>query len=892
MIEWLLLLGAGAAVIIALSGSKAAKPVSRSRGSPTPLDVRTAPSRDDKARATLASWRETWSPLLGSDSWIRKSVIDAAMKDYPGSALTLEGRLTSSVRGEFLKHNADHLASQQRELREFFATIESSPLTDEQIAACVCMDDNVQIVAAAGSGKTSTMVAKAAYALKRGLVRPEQILLLAFNRAAADELRQRVKLRLAEFEGVELISAQTFDAFGSRVIGQASGTKRRLHPKVTQNDGAELIANIVDDLSKNDAQFATAWQTFRLLYGRSVASSNSGSDRDEQTYETAAGHSVKSKEEVFISDFLFFHNVAYEYERPYELGTATADHSQYCPDFYYSDYAIYHEHFALDEHGQPPEAFGQSYLDGVRWKRDLHAQHGTTLLETTSHRLRALGSKGLIEMLGNAGIPLRLDETREPPGEKPISDQELIRLVRSFQKHVKGNALTREKLRAAVADHAQRGDVARLSAFLEIYEPISDAWDQRLAASGTIDFEDMMLLASGFIHHGHYENPYRLILADEFQDSSRSRIRLLQALTNQAAGETHLCVVGDDWQGINRFAGADIAAMTEFAQLFPHSTQLKLTKTFRCPQEICDASSAFVSANPAQIKKEVISTSPLRPDGRRLMAFCYGHNAEAADHIERQLDRMRDQIIEGRLEQPQDRKTSVLLLGRYNHDKPASLAAWQRRYSGVMDLSFLTIHKSKGLEADYVIVLNLNEGTHGFPSQIEDDPLLQVPMPNADPFPYGEERRLFYVALTRARRQVRLYGQTSKLSRFVVELALANGVAMRTVDNQALNPCPACQKGVLRPAVGPYGAFEQCTRTRACGFARNLSPDDPRIPALQDRAAARPTMRPGAPCPREDCNGTMIVRTKGRSPFLGCSNFAATQCPSQAKIEASAGTDS
>lgn len=899
MIEWLLALGAGAAVLKALSGKDTSTASAQPRTSsylldtrratlsaaPT-LDVRRAPSRADLARTSVTAWHAKWDAVLASDSWIPKSVVEIAIQEYPVSYLTLEGRSLPSIRRQFETHNADVLSAHKAELSDFFSTIESAPLTEEQMAACICMDDNVQIVAAAGSGKTSTMVAKAAYALKRGLVRPEEILLLAFNRAAADELQQRVQIRLAEFDGVDRITAQTFDAFGLRIIGQANGKKLRVHRSVAEDDGVTLMRTIIDDLSTADRSFANAWQSFRLLYGRSFSTIHGGRDNDKDwQLRTAGGEIVKSKEEVFIADFLYFNNVAYEYERPYEHETATADHSQYCPDFYYPQYGIYHEHFALNEHGEPPEKFGEKYLEGVNWKRDLHSEHATHLLETTSHALRTLGDKALTELLEGVGVALRFDASRPVAGRQAISDEELIGLFRTFQRHVKGNGLTRDALREAVTESAKLGDAARLNAFLDLYERIADEWESRLANSGTIDFEGLMLLASAHIHHGNFQSPYRLILADEFQDSSRSRVRLLQELTQQAPGDTHLCVVGDDWQGINRFAGADISVMAQFAQLFPHATQLKLSKTFRCPQELCDASSDFVTANPAQIKKDVVSSNPLTSDGMRAMAFCYGHDAESAEHIQQQLDRMRDQIIDGRLEQPEGRKTTVLFLGRYKHDKPTSLAAWQSRYSGWMDLAFLTVHKSKGLEADYVIVLNLNEGIHGFPSQMEDDPLLQIPMPRADPFPFAEERRLFYVALTRARRQVRLYGHIGKLSRFVVELALADHVSLRSTDNQAVTPCPSCRKSVLQAAIGRYGPFEQCSSNGACKFSRKLAPDDPRIASLEAKAAARLTLRPDSPCPRPECNGTMKVRSKGRSTFLGCSEFPATQCPSKAKIQ-------
>ena len=119
----------------------------------------------------------------------------------------------------------------------------------------------------------------------------------------------------------------------------------------------------------------------------------------------------------------------------------------------------------------------------------------------------------------------------------------------------------------------------------------------------------MLLLAAECIEKGRYQNPYTLILADEFQDSSRARIRLLKALASQNAESTYLCVVGDDWQGINRFAGADISVMPEFEKIFPFATRLSLGTTFRCPQKLCDISSTFIRANPVQIKKQVSSAN-------------------------------------------------------------------------------------------------------------------------------------------------------------------------------------------------------------------------------------------------------------------------------------------
>ena len=137
---------------------------------------------------------------------------------------------------------------------------------------------------------------------------------------------------------------------------------------------------------------------------------------------------------------------------------------------------------------------------------------------------------------------------------------------------------------------------------------MADEWEKRLEADNAVDFENMILQAAEHIEAGRFVSPYTVVLSDEFQDSSRARIRLLQALTKRAGRPAHLCVVGDDWQGID-FAGADIHVMTEFEDIFPDATRLTLNTTFRCPQQICDVSSGFIQQNPLQIEKSVTTTT-------------------------------------------------------------------------------------------------------------------------------------------------------------------------------------------------------------------------------------------------------------------------------------------
>jgi len=845
---------------------------------------------DDHAER-LRAWRERWDPLIDRRRWIPSGTAARILSVHPAPEqrsrigwFSRKGNMQGELEEEFRRHNQEHRARQKIRLKPFFDSVEINPLTEEQIDACICMDDNVQIVAAAGSGKTSTMVAKAAYVLHEHIAAADQILLLAFNKSAADELRMRIRARLTNLPGIEAVTASTFHAFGLHVIAQATGRKPSLARWLDEpGDDLKMIAAIAEELAAQDARFRIQWLQFRTIYGRDIGSWNEPNAPEvyrngRRGFATAMGDVVKSKEERLIADWLFYHGVRYQYERDYEHETATEHHRQYRPDFFYPDASLYHEHFALGERGLPPDHFDGDYVAGVRWKRQLHNEYGTSLFETTSDEIRrGIALDRLNDELVGRGLAVDFHPDREAPAAKPISAGEAARLLRVFQQHVKSNGLSREKLREIVRNQPGEAHLARMELFLAIYERVSNEWERRLGADDAIDFEDMMLLAAHHVEAGRYRSPFKVVLADEFQDSSRARIRLLKALSASHATPVHLCVVGDDWQGINRFAGADISVMTEFEKSFEHATRLGLTTTFRSPQSLCEVSSAFVMANPAQITKKVKSTNLYEKPS--LLAFGFDDLANAPGHLEDQLSKMHGFLEAGKLEPGRDGRTSVLILGRYRDDRPRSLRHWQGRFGDRLDIDFRTIHASKGLEADYIIILNMVEGTRGFPSQIEDDPLLQLAMPAPDPYPMAEERRLFYVALTRARRQVRIYTSLAKPSRFVVELAKSEALVIKAVDGEQPVACPKCHFGVLVRRQGTHGVFESCSTWPGCDFTRNPSNGKGAAPRWSRLGNS---VRVGNRCP--GCGeGTMVERDGPYSRFLGCSAFP--DCKTTARIE-------
>lgn len=826
----------------------------------------------EELRNKATGERTHWWRHSASRTWLARLPINLPPhKRWSELADPALGKSPLDVAEQFRKgYNHTFIRDRKAELAVFFQTIERSPLTEQQIEAVVCFDDHELVVAAAGSGKTSTMVAKAGYAIVQGICQPEQVLLLAFNRKAAEELGERLQQRLAGVPKADAITAKTFHGFSMTVIAQATGAKPMLAPWL-ERDGQDIhqIADIIRSLESSDADFAHQWAEFRVIFAQDIGRwdlPEEPEDWDASTgargFRTAQGEVVRSKEERTIANWLFHHGVRYVYEQPYEHPTADTEHRQYLPDFYFPDVGVYYEHFALDSKGHAPPHF-EGYVASAQWKRDLHARLGTPLIETTSHELRSgLAFSKLRADLTKRGLDLVFDPNRAPNGKQHLDGAQLSRSFRVFQQHVKSNRLDHAALLHALEDAHDDAFKIRLKIYLSLFEKIANEWERRLRQGGYIDYEDMLNQAADLLDHGDFDSPYLVILADEFQDSSTARARLLKGLIKSAKEPAHLCVVGDDWQAINRFAGADISLMTRFTEHFGASETHMLTTTFRCPQDLCDASSQFVSANPAQIKKDVRTTNA--KSTLSLYAF-------AAQTKEDLPGLIYEKLLELSLRSAQEQaRPTVKLLGRYGKlDRPYELKSWIDEFSGTLDVSFSTVHSAKGLEADYVFLLNVVEGTLGFPCKIEDDPVLALAMPDADPFPFAEERRLFYVALTRARLETWIFTTTTNPSQFVVELQKNGRLSIEDSNKQSRDACPQCGKGVLVTRSSRYGPFLACSQFPACAYKESGG------------ATGNASAPPGESCPK--CREGRLVRRQSRfGPFLGCSRYPA--CDGKAQL--------
>ncbi|WP_428775261.1 DNA helicase IV [Vibrio sp.] len=277
-------------------------------------------------------------------------------------------------------------------------------------------------------------------------------------------------------------------------------------------------------------------------------------------------------------------------------------------------------------------------------------------------------------------------------------------------------------------------DYPRLNSELSLVWPCYQAWQQHLADQQQIDFNLMISKATKYVQQGKFKKRWHYVMIDEYQDISPQRLALIEALCSQdKQPRPVLFAVGDDWQSIYQFAGSDVDLTTGFANRFPNSTIHHLDTTYRFNNQIGEVANRFVQQNPSQLPKQLQSVKQQKTKAVHLVAM---------SKLEKVLDKLNRKVTS---------KKQVLLLARNHYHQPELLSEWQKQFAN-LTISFMTCHASKGKEADYVVVLSVDEGQ--FPTKRNSLHLDSALTRSSEEFPHAEERRLFYVALTRAKQAV------------------------------------------------------------------------------------------------------------------------------------------
>lgn len=720
----------------------------------------------------------------------------------------------------------------------FFDNIESQPLSSPQRKACVTNEDHTLVVAGAGTGKTSTLIGKAGYLLKAGLAQPENILMLAFGKKAAREMAERIAERLPE--SGDKLKATTFHAFGNRIVAQSVGVKRSLTRFAEQNNELRqfIEATLEAEISLSD-DYKTQLVKYFVCYstpGRCEYDFNAIEEYHEFLQScrliTLTGQWVKSVGELRVANYLYLYSVPFAYEANYEVNTATIERRQYKPDFYLPGSKTYIEYLGVDREMRTAPFVNQAaYLEGLAWKRKLHQQHKTRLEELYSYQL----SEGTLE----ENILDLLNRVEEP-------------------QHLRDTDTLLDELKSSG----------------------SSPWQ---------GFIDLMLRFLSLFKEGQFHHRYDYVLVDEFQDLSGGRGKLLKALL-ATRDNMRLFAVGDDWQAIYRFNGSDLRFFTRFDHQFSPAKMLPLDKSYRFNNRIHELSSTFVTRNPAQLKKEITTHVQVEHAAVQLLDIqekistinLADRNQRKAEAYRQQIKRALARCHNRELRLNSTRRAPVMLIGRYRLEnmrdlKELDLKALMSEFP-LLDIQYQTAHASKGLEANYVLLLGLEKGS--FPSAKENDELIDLLLPEQEPYLFAEERRLFYVAVTRARHYVFMIFDSQNTSAFVEEIAKMGKHLITKNDSLEIGQwsCPDCESGFLRGKVSRFDRkFYVCSHSPACDYMASscMQCSSPMVMHNgMQRICANPECQEIEIVCRRCGLGTMVKRkNKDGGVFYGCNRY-------------------
>ena len=656
------------------------------------------------------------------------------------------------------------------------------------------------------------------------------------------------------------------------------------------------------------------------------------------TYEKIYSYPNKNFEREFnkFKEFLF----SFDEEIPDELKNDAAkdllnltdiceeyEIKNYFPDFYLNDYNIYIEHFGLNRNCENHLIGGKSseeYVKEMEWKRKVHKKYETPLIETFSYyqsENRLLTR--LAEKLQAQGVEFNEIDYRRVYAilleNKTIKEwEDFIVLLKTFIELFKGNNYDGDKFKefyGYVDGFKSSFSKDRTIAFLKIVEEIYNDYEAYLLKIKKIDFNDMINKASDCIVKNGLNLPYKYIIVDEYQDTSFTRYNLLRNICDNIGAK--IMVVGDDWQSIYSFSGCDVNIFTKFDNFFDVCETRYVEKTYRNSQQLIDASSNFVMKNPDQSRKELKSSKSLECP-IKIVKF----DNDFDEILKFEL------IIKNIINQSKFENKKILILGRNNKDifnllknfnvknedgkrkfeilgdedklRRDKFVKIVYRYNPNVNIEYRTVHQSKGLECDNVILINLKNWRAGFPNKMVDDPVLNFVKMNGDSFSYAEERRLFYVALTRTKNNVYLLAPYFKSSVFIQELENDVNVELLNLENNKLETlkniekngeryaiptklkCPVCKTGIVLLESfwnnGKLNRVLKCSHNMAPPFNRCNWKGGYYGSELKDLDDIKH-------CP--NCDGILIKRRRHSDghPFLGCTNFRKTGCRGKSKLE-------
>ncbi|MFQ5891097.1 MAG: UvrD-helicase domain-containing protein [Gemmatimonadota bacterium] len=734
------------------------------------------PVKLDRLRARL-------SPYVATDAYLperNRRPLTAAYDQIHTNSLVEIGKLVRRVGDDEARSQADSIRTLaqelhgvldqhndryiQREIEKNAKLLLDELQLDEAQCQAVVRDDVANLViGGAGSGKTRVLTGRVRYLTAQG-VAPELVLAVTFTNKARDEMRERLEragipVATEETRGVTI---STLHALGKRVV-QASQSEP---VSVADEHWADsLVARLLRAARKGtDSELSR-------LYVKALANFHRNEDEQapsleaDKTYRTLRGEHLRSVGERIVADFLFTHNVPYTYEARAGWAKVGEGRDAYHPDFHLPQIDAYIEYWGVDREGNVAPWMGTSkeYQAGMAWKRQQFRRSGKTFIEFYDYeRVEGTLETHLSERLTEVGVELRpmtLDQLEAVSGEMKYIGSIIERLLGAFLTNARALRRSPEEIHRLL-----RRTTPRVKHFGRLGAALLERYESQLSTEGRIDFADMLYRAADIVEGGRDPLPkFEHILVDEFQDTSPAMAHLIKSLVEKDGNRIY--VVGDDWQAIYGFAGGDVDYIVNFEDHFGPASRTMLDTNYRSPAIVVQAGAALIAKNEKQVPKEILIRSRDRGEA-------WVHKVPDQDDalVHHTLRLIQQELVNHDSE-------DILVLSRTGHVlediadacRRANIPTSSPTRDGDTGVRILTAHKAKGLEAPIVIIVNASDHLLGFPSKVENPDVLE-PVRMSAGNTEAEERRLFYVAITRAMRRLHFVVRQGLPSPYIAEI--------------------------------------------------------------------------------------------------------------------------
>jgi DNA helicase IV len=707
-------------------------------------------------------------------------------------------------------YNENFILTKQKEYEPLFGK-SPYPLDENQKRAVIKDDKHNLVVAGAGSGKTETLITRIAYLINRksDKIKKDRILALAFQDKAAKEIRQRLK------ERYDLdVEVKTFHAIGRKILDESAkrSGKKVSKLKFSGKNADKLQSKYIEELfKKTERKLHNKIINYLKVFGDDEIEKGEGDFEKKAEYleymrslryTALDGTKVKSLAERIILNFFITHNLSggkvdIKYESPatwMDYEDANGNKRTPEPDFYFPEYGIYLEHWAIDESGKVPEWFEGDYLESMKIKKEKFKNQNVYSLVESSY---GDYSKPNFEEVISRRMLKALKE-KYPDEEFKFEEVQYEFLVNKVWKDGKDALKVLSQnisnfIRVAKTYNLTPKDVRKnivskkwsrkQQKFAELAVELYEIYQQELKKSNEIDFADMINLAIENLKSDSklYFDKFDHILIDEYQDISYQRFELINVLMKKNPNCKLFCV-GDDWQSIMGFSGSNLDFFVHFEDYFNHPERTDLTINYRSIKSVVDTGAEIIRHNKEQLGKEanahnqeekkITVYSSLYKNGSGPETKKY--NDQVAEHCIKKIKKLhdegyawRDMMILRRICPPGNWMSIALQNEAEKQDVPLS-----EDVHNPTTISNLTVHQSKGLQARIVFILGVDKGPYGFPNELQNLDTLKPATRGEKNDKEEEERRLFYVAVTRAKEDVIIYHQKCAKSKFLDEIKM------------------------------------------------------------------------------------------------------------------------